>query len=68
MIWNSYLSPRNGTANVVAPGLTLTPKAREMLPVSIQEAQIGLRSIKREEVPEALVGTVSFLASPTATS
>jgi NAD(P)-dependent dehydrogenase (short-subunit alcohol dehydrogenase family) len=32
--------------------------------VSIQEAEIGLRSIKREEVPEDIVGAVFFLASP----
>ncbi len=52
------------TANVVAPGLTMTAKAREVLPVALQEAQIRLRSIKREEVAADLVGTVFFLASP----
>ncbi|MGY9047481.1 hypothetical protein P775_07740 [Puniceibacterium antarcticum] len=52
------------TANIVAPGLTLTAKAREVLPKALQDDQIGQRSIKREEVPEDLVGTVFFLASP----
>jgi NAD(P)-dependent dehydrogenase (short-subunit alcohol dehydrogenase family) len=63
LIWNIYFSPRNGTANVVAPGLTLTPKAREILPVSIQEAPSDCAP-SRAEVPEDLVGTVFFLASP----
>lgn len=52
------------TANVVAPGLTMTARARETLPVSIQQAQLKLRSLQREEVPQDLVGTVFFLASP----
>src|SRR5690606_3232608 len=52
------------TVNVVAPGLTVTPKAREVLPEEIQKEQIKVRSLKREEVPEDLVGTVFFLASP----
>ena len=54
------------TVNVVAPGLTVTPKAREVLPKEIQKEQIKVRSLKREEVPEDLVGTVFFLASPDA--
>ena len=54
------------TVNIVAPGLTVTPKAREVLPEEIQEEQIKVRSLKREEVPEDLVGTVFFLASPDA--
>lgn len=54
------------TANIVAPGLTLTPKAREVLPKALRDAQIEVRSLKREEVPEDLVGTVFFLASPDA--
>lgn len=52
------------TVNIAAPGLTVTPKAREVLPKEIQEEQIKVRSLKREEVPEDLVGTVFFLASP----
>ena len=51
------------TANIVAPGLTLTTKARQMLPKAVQDAQISARSLKREEFPEDLVGTVAFLAS-----
>lgn len=54
------------TANVVAPGLTLTPNARKALPQALQDAQIQKRAIKREETPEDLVGTVFFLASPDA--
>lgn len=58
--------PEGITANIVAPGLTLTAKAREVLPQEIQDAQIAVRSLKREERPEDLVGTVFFLASPDA--
>lgn len=52
------------TANIVAPGLTLTAKAREILPKALQDDQIEQRCIQREEGPEDLVGTVFFLASP----
>lgn len=54
------------TCNILAPGLTLTPNARKMLPKDVQDAQIAVRSLKREERPEDLVGTVFFLASPEA--
>lgn len=54
------------TANVVAPGLTLTPNARKALPQALQDSQIEKRALKREETPQDLVGTVFFLASPDA--
>ena len=54
------------TVNVVAPGLTVTPKVREVIPAELISRQVQQRSIKREEAPEDLVGTVFFLASPDA--
>ena len=46
------------TVNVVAPGLTVTPKVREVIPAELISRQVQQRSIKREEAPEDLVGTV----------
>ena len=54
------------TVNLVAPGLTVTPKVKETMPASLLEAQIGARAIQREETGQDLVGTVFFLASPDA--
>ena len=54
------------TVNVVAPGLTLTPKAAGSLPKDLIEAQIKMRAIQRDETGADLVGTVFFLASPDA--
>ena len=54
------------TVNLVAPGLTVTPKVKVTMPASLLEAQIGARAIQREETGQDLVGTVFFLASPDA--
>lgn len=51
------------TVNVVAPGLTVTPRVRESMPAKMLQAQIEARAIQREETGEDLVGTVFFLAS-----
>jgi len=54
------------TVNVVTPGLTVTKAVRDSFPAEILEAQRNGRAIKRDEVPEDLVGPVFFLASPDA--
>lgn len=54
------------TVNLVTPGLTVTGAVRSSFPTEILEAQRTARAIKRDEVPEDLVGTVFFLASPDA--
>jgi NAD(P)-dependent dehydrogenase (short-subunit alcohol dehydrogenase family) len=54
------------TVNVVTPGLTVTKAVRDSFPAEILEAQREGRAIKRDEVPEDLVGPVFFLASPDA--
>jgi NAD(P)-dependent dehydrogenase (short-subunit alcohol dehydrogenase family) len=52
------------TVNVVTPGLTLTPKARDTLPKELIDQQIQTRAVPRDEKGEDLVGAVFFLASP----
>ncbi|MFG1608080.1 SDR family NAD(P)-dependent oxidoreductase [Actinoplanes sp. NPDC049265] len=54
------------TVNVVTPGVTLTPNAKQTAPPALLEAQRRARGIHRDEYPEDLVGTVAFLASPDA--
>lgn len=54
------------TVNVVTPGLTATPRVKEMLPPAMLEAQISSRAIQREEIAEDLIGPIFFLASPDA--
>jgi NAD(P)-dependent dehydrogenase (short-subunit alcohol dehydrogenase family) len=54
------------TVNVVTPGLTLTPKAKETLPKELIDQQIQTHAIPRDEKGEDLVGAVFFLASPDA--
>jgi 3-oxoacyl-[acyl-carrier protein] reductase len=54
------------TVNVVAPGVTVTPSARKVLPQEVQDNAITARCINREERPTDLTGTVFFLASPEA--
>jgi NAD(P)-dependent dehydrogenase (short-subunit alcohol dehydrogenase family) len=54
------------TANVVPPGLTLTPAVAKSMPPEMIEAQVKARAIQRDEKGEDLVGTVFFLASPDA--
>jgi 3-oxoacyl-[acyl-carrier protein] reductase len=51
------------TVNLIAPGLTVTPTVRKIIPPELLEAQIKGRAIQREERPEDLVGATFFLAS-----
>ena len=66
----SELGPHGVTVNAIAPGLTKTPGAMSRKPRAgmasmdeefMQVAQ--MQAIKRVEVPEDLVGTVSYLTS-----
>lgn len=52
------------TVNLVAPGLTATPRVKDTIPKDMLEAQIKGRAIAREETGDDLIGTVFFLASP----
>jgi NAD(P)-dependent dehydrogenase (short-subunit alcohol dehydrogenase family) len=52
------------TVNCIAPGLTRTPRT-DTLPQSVFEAHRQNQAIKREAVPEDLVGALLFLASTT---
>ncbi|MDH4191276.1 MAG: SDR family oxidoreductase, partial [Betaproteobacteria bacterium] len=58
------LGPDNITVNALAPGLTLSEGVLGR-PEHLRSHQDSIRSraIRREEQPEDLVGTVSFLAS-----
>lgn len=54
----------NICVNCIAPGLTMSENVkRSITPAKIQ-ASVAMRSIKREQTPGDLVGTVLFLASP----
>lgn len=61
------LGPDGITANVVTPGLTITPAMSEQIPPEFVAAQVKQRAIPREQTPDDLVGAVFFLASPDAT-
>jgi NAD(P)-dependent dehydrogenase (short-subunit alcohol dehydrogenase family) len=54
------------TANLITPGLTLTAPVLRDLPPEVRAAAAEQRSIKRDMLPEDLVGPVLFLASPAA--
>jgi 3-oxoacyl-[acyl-carrier protein] reductase len=54
------------TVNVVARGLTVTAPVKKNFPPELLEDQKKRRGIQRDEVPEDLVGTTFFLASPDA--
>ena len=49
--------------NAISPGLTKSERAAKRVPEEYYNERANLRSIKRVEVPEDLVGTVFFLAS-----
>lgn len=51
------------TVNAIAPGLTASDTAVAGYPAEWFECRAQLRSLKRVEVPEDLVGTLVFLAS-----
>ena len=62
----SELGEHGITANVITPGLTLTAPVRRDYPPAVLAAAVERRSIRRDMVPEDLVGTTFFLASPDA--
>jgi NAD(P)-dependent dehydrogenase (short-subunit alcohol dehydrogenase family) len=49
--------------NAIAPGFTLSGENEKNMPDAGKAANVGMRMLKRAEVPEDLVGTVIFLAS-----
>jgi NAD(P)-dependent dehydrogenase (short-subunit alcohol dehydrogenase family) len=67
----SELGPYGITVNAIAPGLTRTPGATARAPRSgfatmdaeFEAVAQQFQAIKRVEVPEDLVGTVSYLTS-----
>jgi (S)-1-phenylethanol dehydrogenase len=66
----SELAPHGITVNAIAPGLTRTPGALARKPragIASMDAEFALvaqmQAIKRPEVPEDLVGALSFLTS-----
>jgi NAD(P)-dependent dehydrogenase (short-subunit alcohol dehydrogenase family) len=57
------LGPHNVTVNVVAPGLTRTATMEASTADGVFEMTANMQVIKRTQIPEDLVGLVSFLAS-----
>ncbi|MBI4493279.1 MAG: glucose 1-dehydrogenase [Chloroflexi bacterium] len=53
----------NITVNALAPGLTASATAREVQTQAEFEAPLQLRTIKRVQVPDDIVGALVFLAS-----
>jgi NAD(P)-dependent dehydrogenase (short-subunit alcohol dehydrogenase family) len=55
--------------NCVAPGFTMSEGVREHPDVveALQEVSVGARTLKRDQVPEDVVGAVAFLCGPGAT-
>jgi len=58
------LGDYNINVNAVAPGLTESIEEVDEARLRRRQERIGMRSIKRAEVPQDLVGTVVFLCSP----
>lgn len=53
------------TVNAIAPGLTMSEKVLEDDQwTTLQSGNVGSRAIKREEVPEDLIGALLFFSSP----
>jgi NAD(P)-dependent dehydrogenase (short-subunit alcohol dehydrogenase family) len=55
--------------NCVAPGFTMSEGVRQHPEVveALQEVSVGARTLKRDQVPEDVVGAVTFLCGPGAT-
>jgi NAD(P)-dependent dehydrogenase (short-subunit alcohol dehydrogenase family) len=79
-MWAHYVSSKGGvigltralakevgthgiTVNAVAPGFTMTEASRALIE-DAEQYGVGRGAIQRAEVPEDVVGTVVFLASP----
>ena len=54
------------TVNIAVPGVTMTEPVRRTFSPALIEKSRNARAIKRDELPEDLVGPVFFLASPDA--
>lgn len=59
----SEMGPHGITVNCIAPGLTRTAYAGSIQPEEIFQYYAQAQAIKRNEVPEDLVGAMSFLTS-----
>ena len=55
----------NTTVNAVAPGLTLV-EATAYVPADRHQLYVGQRALQRDQLPQDVSGTVSFLLSPLA--
>lgn len=60
------LGPEGITVNVITPGLILTDAVREGFPAPFVAAQKAERALRRDLLPQDLVGPAFFLASPDA--
>src|SRR5258708_13116396 len=61
------LGAHNICVNTLAPGFTISDSVVDQNPghlKSAREPAIARRALKRDELPEDLVGTLIFLASP----
>jgi NAD(P)-dependent dehydrogenase (short-subunit alcohol dehydrogenase family) len=63
------LGPDNVLVNCVAPGFTMSDGVREHPEVieALRDVSVSARTIKRDQVPEDVVGAVAFLCGPGAT-
>jgi NAD(P)-dependent dehydrogenase (short-subunit alcohol dehydrogenase family) len=58
------LGPSGITANVISPGLTLTPGSRSVVPEEAYAHVVGGQCIKRSLVPTDYAGLLALLVSP----
>jgi NAD(P)-dependent dehydrogenase (short-subunit alcohol dehydrogenase family) len=63
------LGPDHVLVNCVAPGFTMSDGVNEHPEVieALQEVSVSARTIKRDQVPEDVVGAVAFLCGPEST-